>query len=129
MAEQRTNLSYLDPARPQPWASFLEQIDRVAPHLGELTRWIETLKHPKRVLVVDIPVIRDDGTVAHYEGYRVQHNLSRGPGKGGVRFHPDVSLNEVMALSGWMTIKNAATTMCRNSATRYKSSRMPAYSV
>jgi glutamate dehydrogenase (NAD(P)+) len=55
-----------------------------------------------------VPIVRDDGSVAHFEGYRVQHNLSRGPGKGGVRFHPDVSLNEVMALAGWMTVKNAA---------------------
>jgi glutamate dehydrogenase (NAD(P)+) len=108
MTNHRSTLSYLDPARPEPWASFVEQIDRVAPHLGGLSRWIETLKHPKRILVVDVPIIRDDGRVAHYEGYRVQHNLSRGPGKGGVRFHPDVSLSEVMALAGWMTIKNAA---------------------
>lgn len=102
------NLSYLDPVRPAPWSSFLEQIDRVTPHLGNLAHWIETLKRPKRVLVVDVPIVRDNGTVAHFEGYRVQHNLSRGPGKGGVRFHPDVSLNEVMALAGWMTVKNAA---------------------
>ncbi len=103
------SLSYLDPARAEPWASFIEQIDRVTPHLPDnLTRWIGTLKHPKRILVVDVPIVRDDGTVAHHEGYRVQHNLSRGPGKGGVRFHPAVTLNEVMALSGWMTIKNAA---------------------
>ena len=59
-------------------------------------------------MIVDVPIIRDDGSVAHFEGYRVQHNISRGPGKGGVRFHQDVTLNEVMALSGWMTIKNAA---------------------
>ncbi|OYU43060.1 MAG: glutamate dehydrogenase, partial [Burkholderiales bacterium PBB4] len=50
----------------------------------------------------------DNGTVAHFEGYRVQHNTSRGPGKGGVRFHQDVTLSEVMALSAWMSIKNAA---------------------
>ena len=50
----------------------------------------------------------DDGSVAHFEGYRVQHNLSRGPGKGGVRYHPDVTLEEVMALSAWMTVKSAA---------------------
>ena len=50
----------------------------------------------------------DNGTVAHFEGYRVQHNLSRGPGKGGVRYHPDVTLEEVMALSAWMTVKCAA---------------------
>ncbi|MCK9389508.1 MAG: Glu/Leu/Phe/Val dehydrogenase [Sulfuritalea sp.] len=108
MTNKHSSLSYLDPGRPEPWASFIEQIDRVAPHLGSLSHWIETLKHPKRILVVDVPIVRDDGTIAHYEGYRVQHNLSRGPGKGGVRFHPAVTLNEVMALSGWMTIKNAA---------------------
>ena len=100
--------SFLNPAKPQPWASFIEQIDRVAPHLGDLGYWLDTLKHPKRVLNVGIPILRDDGTLAHFEGYRVHHNLSRGPGKGGVRYHPDVSMNEVMALSGWMTIKNAA---------------------
>jgi glutamate dehydrogenase (NAD(P)+) len=101
-------LSFLDPANPQPWASFIEQIDRVRPHLGRLGYWLETLKYPKRVLNVCIPVRRDDGTLAHFEGFRVHHNLSRGPGKGGIRFHPGVTMNEVMALSGWMTIKNAA---------------------
>ena len=106
--DRLAGLSYLNPAAPEPWASFIEQIERVRPYLGPLERWIETLKHPKRTLIVDVPIERDDGTVAHYEGYRVQHNLSRGPGKGGVRFHPDVTLNEVMALAGWMTIKNAA---------------------
>jgi glutamate dehydrogenase (NAD(P)+) len=108
MTNTQSNLSYLDPARPEPWASFIEQIDRVAPHLGSLAQWVETLKRPKRILIVDVPIVRDDGSIAHYEGYRVQHNLSRGPGKGGVRFHPGVSLNEVMALAGWMTVKNAA---------------------
>jgi glutamate dehydrogenase (NAD(P)+) len=60
------------------------------------------------VLIVDVPIHMDDGTVAHFEGYRVQHNVSRGPGKGGVRFHQDVTLSEVMALSAWMSVKNAA---------------------
>src|SRR5471030_3363180 len=50
----------------------------------------------------------DDGTVQHFEGFRVQHNLSRGPGKGGVRYHPDVTMEEVMALAAWMTVKCAA---------------------
>ena len=108
MTTNHSSLSYLDPARPEPWASFIEQIDRVAPHLGHFSHWLETLKRPKRVLIVDVPIVRDDGSIAHYEGYRVQHNLSRGPGKGGVRFHPAVTLNEVMALAGWMTVKNAA---------------------
>jgi glutamate dehydrogenase (NAD(P)+) len=83
-------------------------VDRVIPYLGSLARWAETLRRPKRALIVDIPIEMDDGTIAHYEGFRVQHNLSRGPGKGGVRYHPDVTLEEVMALSAWMTIKNAA---------------------
>ncbi|VFT72891.1 Glu/Leu/Phe/Val dehydrogenase [Klebsiella aerogenes] len=58
-----------------------------------------TLRHPERALIVDVPLEMDDGTIRHFEGFRVQHNLSRGPGKGGVRYHPDVSLQEVMALA------------------------------
>ncbi|AYG64554.1 Glu/Leu/Phe/Val family dehydrogenase [Rhizobium jaguaris] len=108
IVRDRAGLSYISPDATQPWANFLEQIDRVTPHLGDLARWSDTLKRPKRTMIVDVPIVRDDGTIAHYEGYRVQHTLSRGPGKGGVRFHPDVTLNEVMGLAGWMTIKNAA---------------------
>lgn len=100
--------SYLDPQHLGPWGIFLQQVDRVTPYLGNLARWVETLKRPKRILVVDVPIQMDDGTVAHFEGYRVQHNTSRGPGKGGVRFHQDVTLSEVMALAAWMSIKNAA---------------------
>lgn len=90
------------------WNNYLKQLEKVAPYLGELSERLEMLRRPKRSLIVDIPVIMDDGSVQHFEGYRVQHNLTRGPGKGGVRFHPDVNLDEVMALSAWMTIKCAA---------------------
>lgn len=100
--------SYLDPNHLGPWGTYLAQVDRVAPYLGPLGKWVETLKRPKRSLIVDVALRRDDGTIAHFEGYRVQHNISRGPGKGGVRFHPDVTLSEVMALAAWMSIKNAA---------------------
>ncbi len=100
--------SYLDPQHLGPWGIYLQQVDRVTPYLGSLARWVETLKRPKRTLIVDVPILLDDGTTAHFEGYRVQHNTSRGPGKGGVRFHQDVTLSEVMALSAWMSIKNAA---------------------
>lgn len=89
------------------WQTYLAQIDRVAPYLTHLSGYINTLKRPKRCLIVDVPIVMDDGTIQHFEGYRVQHNLSRGPGKGGIRYHPDVDLNEVMALSAWMTIKSA----------------------
>ncbi len=100
--------SYLHGEHVGPWAIFLEQIDRVTPHLGPHSVWADTLRRPKRCLIVDVPIRMDDGTVRHFEGYRVQHNISRGPGKGGVRYHPEVTLSEVMALAGWMTIKNAA---------------------
>jgi glutamate dehydrogenase (NAD(P)+) len=100
--------SYLNADDLGPWGNYLQQVDRVIPHLGPLARWAETLKRPKRILIVDVPIHMDDGRIAHFEGYRVQHNISRGPGKGGVRFHQDVTLSEVMALSAWMSIKNAA---------------------
>jgi glutamate dehydrogenase (NAD(P)+) len=108
MSTQHEIPSYLTQREIGPWGVYLEQIDRVTPYLGSLARWVETLKRPKRILVVDVPIERDNGTIAHFEGYRVQHNTSRGPGKGGVRFHQDVTLSEVMALSAWMTVKNAA---------------------
>ena len=103
-----SNLSYVHPTDQSPWGTYLMQVDRVVPYLGHLARWAETLRRPKRALIVDVPIELDNGDVAHFEGYRVQHNLSRGPGKGGVRFHPDVTLEEVMALSAWMTVKCAA---------------------
>ena len=100
--------SYLDAEHLGPWGIYLQQVDRVTPYLGSLARWLETLKRPKRALIVDVPIELDNGSVAHFEGYRVQHNTSRGPGKGGVRFHQDVTLSEVMALAAWMSVKNAA---------------------
>ena len=102
------SLSYVQPTADSPWGTYLSQVDRVAPYLGPLSRWVETLKRPKRALIVDVPIELDNGTIAHHEGYRVQHSLTRGPGKGGVRYHPDVTLEEVMALSAWMSIKTAA---------------------
>ena len=105
---QLGGLSYVQPTPDSPWGTYLSQIDRVIPYLGHLGRWAETLKRPKRSLIVDVPIEMDDGTIGHFEGFRVQHSLTRGPGKGGVRYHPDVTLEEVMALAAWMSIKNAA---------------------
>lgn len=100
--------SYLSADHLGPWETYLVQVERVEPYLSpELLPWVETLTRPKRSLIVDVPIRMDDGRIAHFEGYRVQHNLSRGPGKGGIRFHPQVTLSEVMALSAWMTVKNA----------------------
>ena len=100
--------SYLSAEHLGPWETYLVQIDRVEPHLSaELRPLAPLLTRPKRALIVDVPIRLDNGEMAHFEGYRVQHNLSRGPGKGGIRYHPDVTLAEVMALSAWMTVKNA----------------------
>lgn len=101
-------LSYINPEDIGAWGMYLEQVDRVAPYIGDLNKWLETLKRPKKILIVDVPIELDSGEIAHFEGYRVQHNLSRGPGKGGIRYHQNVCLSEVMALAGWMSIKNAA---------------------
>jgi len=65
------------------------------------------LINPKRQLIVSIPVKMDDGSISVFEGYRVQHNVARGPAKGGIRYHPQVSLDEVRALASWMTWKCA----------------------
>ncbi len=81
-------LSYLPSNESSAWDMYLQQIDRVSPFLGDLSRWVDTLRRPKRVLVVDVPIHLDNGRIAHFEGFRVQHNTSRGPGKGGVRVDP-----------------------------------------
>jgi glutamate dehydrogenase (NAD(P)+) len=108
MSNMNASLSYVHPTANSPWGTYLSQIDRVEPYLGHLAKWVDSLRRPKRTLIVDVPIELDNGTVAHFEGYRVQHNLTRGPGKGGVRYHPDVTLEEVMALAAWMSVKNAA---------------------
>ncbi len=101
-------LSFVAPVPDGPWETFLATIDSVERYLGPLARFADTLRRPRRALIVDIPIEMDDGRIAHFEGYRVHHNLARGPGKGGVRYDAAVTLPEVMALAGWMTVKNAA---------------------
>jgi len=84
-----------------------EQLDDVARLIGLSDSIHRYLRVPKRVLEVSVPVRMDDGFFRMFVGYRVQHNLSRGPSKGGIRFHPDVSLDEIKALAMWMTWKCA----------------------
>src|SRR5215831_1096021 len=85
----------------------LEQFNRAAEKLNLDANLAEILKHPKRQLTVSIPIRMDDGSVRVFEGYRVQHNVARGPAKGGIRYHPNVTLDEVKALAMWMTWKCA----------------------
>ena len=65
------------------------------------------LEHPKRQLIVEFPVMMDNGLVEIFTGYRVQHNVTLGPAKGGIRYHPDVNLDEVKTLAFWMSFKCA----------------------
>lgn len=92
---------------PTLWDQALAQLDRGAQRLGLEPYIVERLRHPKRILEVSVPVRRDDGNVQVFRGYRVQHNVDRGPAKGGIRYHPDVSLDDVSALAFWMTMKCA----------------------
>jgi glutamate dehydrogenase (NAD(P)+) len=90
-----------------PWSVAQRQFDLAAERLdlsGDLRR---VLREPRRMLMVHFPVKMDDGTVEVFTGYRVQHNLSRGPAKGGIRYHQDVTIDEVKALAMWMTWKCA----------------------
>ncbi|HWF59972.1 MAG TPA: Glu/Leu/Phe/Val dehydrogenase [Nitrospira sp.] len=83
------------------------QFDQAAEAMGLDPNLRERLKLPQRSLVVSLPVRMDDGHVEVFTGYRIQHDSSRGPSKGGVRYHPDVNLGEVAALAMWMTWKCA----------------------
>ncbi len=90
-----------------PWPQALLQLDRAAQKMKLEPFVLERLRHCKRILTVSVPVKMDDGHVRVFEGYRIQHNMDRGPAKGGIRYHPMVSIDEVKALSFWMTMKCA----------------------
>ncbi len=83
------------------------QFDQAARELGLSENQIATVKLPRLIVEVNLPVQMDDGQIRIFKGYRVQHSKIRGPAKGGIRFHPDVNLDEVIALSFWMTFKCA----------------------
>ncbi len=90
-----------------PYAVAVAQFDEAADRLGLSQAMRNVLRMPKRELIVNFPVRMDNGDVQVYTGYRVQHNINRGPAKGGIRFSPEVSLDEVRALAMWMTWKCA----------------------
>ncbi len=94
-------------AQINPWHVAQQQFDLAADRLRLDPGLRRVLREPRRELTVHFPVKMDDGTVQVYTGYRVQHNLGRGPAKGGIRYHQNVSLDEVKALAMWMTWKCA----------------------
>jgi glutamate dehydrogenase (NAD(P)+) len=90
-----------------PWLAAEARFDQAAENLGLDDGMRKVLRSPTREITVNIPIPLDDGRLEVFTGYRVQHSLARGPGKGGVRYSPDVTLDEVRALASWMTWKCA----------------------
>ncbi|MBX3032220.1 MAG: glutamate dehydrogenase, partial [Chloroflexi bacterium] len=90
-----------------PWHVAQQQFDRAAARLDLDPGLREVLREPRREFKIHFPVKMDDGSVRVFTGYRVHHNLTRGPAKGGIRYHQDVNLDEVKALAMWMTWKCA----------------------
>ena len=90
-----------------PWDTACVQLADAARHLGLDDGLHDLLRAPRRTVTVSVPLQRDDGQLLVLTGYRVQHNLARGPAKGGIRFHPSIDLDEVKALAMWMTWKCA----------------------
>src|SRR5712664_4247607 len=90
-----------------PYDVAVAQFDEAAERLGLSQAMRAILRKPKRELIVNFPVRMDNGDVEMFTGYRVQHNINRGPAKGGIRFSPEVTLDEVKALAMWMTWKCA----------------------
>src|SRR5450631_240698 len=89
------------------YEAALENFDAAAKTMGLDNDVVEMIKYPERVLTVAVPVRMDDGHIHRFEGFRVQHSSVRGPAKGGIRYHPQVTLDEVKALATWMTWKCA----------------------
>ncbi len=90
-----------------PWEAQAARFDLAARKLNLDPGLWKVLRYPTREIIVHIPVLMDDGTIEVFTGYRVQHSMARGPAKGGIRYSPDVSLDEIRALASWMTWKCA----------------------
>jgi glutamate dehydrogenase (NAD(P)+) len=90
-----------------PFRIAQAQFARAARHIRASSGLLETLASPERTTRIDFPVKMDDGSIRVFTGYRVQHNNARGPFKGGIRYHPAVTEDEVKALAAWMTWKTA----------------------
>jgi len=102
MSEESRN-----PQKENSFAAALRMLDSAAEKINLNKNIWERLRYPRRCLIVTLPVMMDDGSLKIFEGYRVQHDYSRGPAKGGIRYHPDVTLEEIKALASWMTWKCA----------------------
>ncbi|MCZ7570314.1 MAG: Glu/Leu/Phe/Val dehydrogenase [Ardenticatenaceae bacterium] len=93
--------------RPDLWRMIQEQFDRAVAHLVIAPGYADKLREPQRILTVHFPIKMDDGNIRIFTGYRVHHSITRGPAKGGIRYHPALTLDEIKALAMQMTWKTA----------------------
>ncbi|MBM4197508.1 MAG: Glu/Leu/Phe/Val dehydrogenase [Gammaproteobacteria bacterium] len=107
LARKRQIAGTLEEWRASAFEHALEQFDEAARRLKLRDNQIAMIKLPRRITEVRLPVRMDDGTIRNFRAFRVQHNIARGPAKGGIRFHQDVNVDEVKALAFWMTYKCA----------------------
>jgi glutamate dehydrogenase (NAD(P)+) len=103
VTEPRHSFVMAEPPKKDLWGSVVTMLDDVAQRLDLDTGIHAILRQPERELAVTVPVVMDDGHLKVFTGYRVQHSSVRGPCKGGIRYHPEVNLNEVRALAALMT--------------------------
>ncbi len=89
------------------FGNMMKQFNLAASKLNLDSKILDFIKVPRRSTIVNLPVMMDDGSFKMFTGFRVQHSIARGPAKGGIRYHPDVNLDEVQALASWMTWKSA----------------------
>ncbi|GEM90919.1 MULTISPECIES: Glu/Leu/Phe/Val dehydrogenase [Oceanithermus] len=99
--------AYKPPGEPGLWHDFLAQLERTLAHVNAHPATVEYLTHPRRTVALTVPVQLDDGTVSFFSGYRVVHNIALGPARGGVRYHPRVSLGQSVGLAAIATIQSA----------------------
>ncbi|MEZ0347453.1 MAG: Glu/Leu/Phe/Val dehydrogenase [Thermus sp.] len=99
--------AYRPPEDPGLWEAFLDRLEKTLKVAAVHPTTLEYLAHPKRLVTVSLPVVMDDGKVRVFQGYRVVHDIARGPAKGGVRLHPKVTLGQTAGLAAWMTLKAA----------------------
>jgi len=113
---KKTKKTIYEPDKPQisrrhmtmnAYENAMHQFEQAVEVLGLKPNQVAMIKDPRKVIILTLPVRMDDGRIEVFTGYRVQHSIVRGPAKGGVRFHPDVTLDEVKALAFWMTMKCA----------------------
>lgn len=112
-------------AQYNPYDNFLKVLDEAAKAIGMKEEDYVLIKYPERELKVSVPVRMDDGKIKVFEGYRVQHSTSRGPCKGGIRYHQDVNVDEVKALAAWMSFKCAPWSTYLTAAPRAQSRSIP----